>query len=799
MEYNTINEQDALTFVENLVTLYFGKRDIAALPDYMEERTSWIGTGEGELSRNLTDARNALMLELSEYSGIFTVTAACLTFMPLSSTAGIVYGTLKAVPGDPALSDEDMRLSVALEQTESGLKLVHMHFSHADWAQEQGRYFVKQAARADNVSLRMELDIRERQLANLTQNIPGGAHQCANDPCLTLLSMSDGFLSMFGYTKEEVETLFEGKYIEMVYPSDRAGMIKSVYEQLQHGSDIELEYRVLCKNGQPVWVLDKGRLIDSGNGNCCFYCLLIDITVRKHQQEELRLSLERHQVIMDQAADIIFEWDIRKDTLSFSANWQKKFGYRAIDDRISSRIPFSENIHKEDVTAFVKIMKDTAAGVPYSETEFRIKDITGRYYWCRIRATAQYTSDGRPVKAVGVIVDIDEEKKQKQALIELAQYDTLTGIYNKATINALVEKRMQGKPLSCKGMPGYQALLIIDVDHFKLVNDTYGHLCGDSVLSDVAAALKGCTRSSDLVGRIGGDEFLIYLPEVADEETVRRKAKRILEAAGCIRPEPGASPITCSIGAAVLPQGNIGYQVLYKCADNALYRQKDCGRGGVTFFGVEGGGETIPDVQSQSAVGNTIVSDEGNVADEWLAQYAFRTLYGAKDIASSIDRLLEIIGRSYDVSRAYIFESSPDGLCCSNTFEWCGEGITPQMEKLQNISYVDDLGEYLKNFDENGMFYCHDIETLHPDVYAILQPQGIRSMLQCAMLDGGEFTGYVGFDECRENRAWSTRQVASFKLTADVLSTFLIMLRQKQKGKADAQDAASGDTTHKKS
>lgn len=774
MGLSGLNAVDAIDFVRELVSLYFGKRELTALQDYMEARTSWIGTGKDEFSRNLEEAQGALAGELAEYGGGFAVTGTCLEYAPLSERCGVVYGTLMAEPYDQALSNEDLRLTVVLEQTQFGPKLVHMHFSHADLEQEPGSYFVRQAVRADNQSLRHALDVRDRQLANLTKNIPGGAHQCANDPNLTLISVSDGFLSMFGYTKEEIERLFDGTFVNMIYPGDRASMLKSTYGQLENGSDIEVEYRVLRKNGQPVWVLDKRRLIDDGSGNSCFYSVLIDITLRKSQEEELRLSLERHQVIINQATDIIFEWDIRRDTLSFSANWKKKFGYDPIERNISGRIPLSDNIHIDDIPAFVKIMKDTAAGVPYSETEFRIRDITGRYFWCRIRATAQYSSDGLPIKAVGVIVDIDAEKKQREVLLEKIQHDTLTGIYNKAAIDTLVEQRMQGGNL-----PGRQALLIIDVDYFKAVNDTYGHLCGDSVLSDVAAALKGSTRASDLVGRIGGDEFLVYLPEVTDETDVRQMVERILDAVSCIRPEPGAPTITCSVGVAMFPWGGIDYYNLYKCADQALYAQKHNGRGGCSFY-MSSPDATVDD-SAPTAVGTAIVSDEGNVADEWLAQYAFRTLYETRDIALAIDRLLEIIGRSCDVSRVYIFESSADGERCSNTFEWCSEGVTPQIELLQNIAYVDELGDYLRNFDANGIFYCHDIETLHPNVFAVLEPQGIRSILQCAMLDEGKFAGYVGFDECRENRAWSQRQMDAFKLTADVLSTFLMKLRQKQK------------------
>lgn len=779
MSLKKLSEQEAIHFSQDLLTLYFEERDMKTLACHMEERTSWIGTGEGEMCQNLTEAKMALSAELAEYQGTFKLEDKNLFFVSLSDLGGMVYGTLRAIPDDKSLSDEKIRFSALIERTEKGIKLIHIHFSHADMAQEQGDYFVKQTTLVDNKSLRAELNIRERQLANLTKNIPGGAHQCKSDSGLTLESMSDGFLRMFGYSKEEIETQFEGKFINMIYPGDRLDIIKAIHAQLQIGSDIELEYRVLQKNGQPIWVLDKGRLMDNGNGEKCFYCLLIDITERKSQQEELRLTLERHKVIVDQASDIIFEWNIIKDTLEFSPNWKKRFGYEAINKNISGNIPLSDNIHSEDMPAFIKIMKDTAAGVPYSETEFRICNLAGKYFWCRIRATTQYNTDGLPIKAVGVIVDIDEEKKQKQKLIHQAQYDALTGIYNKATINALVEQRMSGKGIYDIELPNYHALMIIDVDYFKAVNDNFGHLCGDSVLSDVAAALKGSVRSADLVGRIGGDEFLVYLPEVANEASVRHKVEQMMKALSYIRPETHAPAITCSIGVAVMLRSQNDSQKLYHAADSALYRQKNNGRNGFAFY--------VPEIEEEvashpvTAVGNSIVSDEGNVADEWLAQYVFRTLYEAKDIEATLDRLLEIIGRSFDVSRAYIFESSEDGMTCSNTFEWCGDGVTPQMDALLNIAYVDELGDYLKNFNEHGIFYCHDIKNLHPDVYAVLKPQGIRSMLQCAILDEGKFVGYVGFDECRENREWNERQVGAFKLTANVLSIFLIKLREKQK------------------
>lgn len=571
-------KQRALQFALELTSIYFEERDCSRLLSFMQPHTSWIGTGEDELVCNLQEAGLALSREMKEYSGKFRLGETCYKAEVLSDTFCVVYGQLNARPDDADFSDVKMRLTLVLEQKDQEFRLIHMHFSHADQAQEKGHFFVSQSRRTENQTLRSALDVTEKQLANLTRNIPGGVHQCRNDSGLSLLSMSDGFLEMFGYTRAEIQTDYHGQFINMVYPGDREKMWSDMREQLSAGGNLELEYRVIRKNGPPVWVLDKGKLLDDGAGTGCFYCLLMDITDRKRQEEELRLSLECHKIIMDQATDIIFEWDIRKDRLKFSPNWKKRFGYDAVNEKISRRIPRSRNIHEEDMPAFIKIMEDTAKGVPYSETEFRIIDSRGVPLWSRIRATTQYDGEGKPVKAVGVIIDIDKEKRQRQKLIEQAQRDSLTGLYNKAAMSALIEQNMQ------TSLSGFHALLMIDLDHFKQINDCYGHLCGDNLLFHVAEVLKKQVGARDIVGRIGGDEFLVYLSDEMSGETVQIKAGQILDEIQRITPEQGKPPVTCSIGVALCRGGFRDYYTLYQCADQALYRRKKQGRAGVSFY-----------------------------------------------------------------------------------------------------------------------------------------------------------------------------------------------------------------------
>ena len=142
-----------------------------------------------------------------------------------------------------------------------------------------------------------------------------------------------------------------------------------------------------------------------------------------------------------------------------------------------------------------------------------------------------------------------------------------------------------------------------------------------------------------------------------------------------------------------------------------------------------------------------------------------------------MQRVLAAIGGFYDVSRAYIFEDSPDHSSCSNTYEWCAPGVTPQQDFLQNLSYIDDIAGYYDNFNRDGVFFCPDITKLPQAQVDILRPQGIRSMLQCTLLDKGERWGYIGFDDCHENRSWTREQAATLTIVAKLLGVFLSKFR----------------------
>lgn len=216
--------------------------------------------------------------------------------------------------------------------------------------------------------------------------IPGGIYTCLTDEQITLVSISENFLMLLGYSDVEIREIFHNHLMEIIYPDDRMKVADAIKQQYSNGDIIEIEYRIQTKDGMLLWVLNRGKIIVDNETSIC-YCAVLDITKEKYEREQLRLALECHEIIMNQATDIIFEWDIKADTLVCSSNWYKKFGYTPISEHISKNMFHSQNIYSEDMKFFKEIMEETASGTPYSETEFRIRNAAGENIFCRIRAT----------------------------------------------------------------------------------------------------------------------------------------------------------------------------------------------------------------------------------------------------------------------------------------------------------------------------------------------------------------------------------------------------------------------------
>ena len=374
--------------------------------------------------------------------------------------------------------------------------------------------------------------------------------------------------------------------------------------------------------------------------------------------------------------------------------------------------------------------------------------------------------DGIPsIYSVGL--DVTEERRKMETLKHRAEKDALTGIYNRAETELQIKKYLTENPDTMG------ALFMIDTDNFKQINDTQGHMVGDVVLTEIASGIKKIMRDSDVVGRIGGDEFTVFMKNIFSVEDAQVKAEELLNLFHHLfESEKSAVKVSCSIGIAAFPKDGGTFREIYVSADKALYQAKSRGKNSYVIYN----GDMSIDMEAggPSSLGAAIDSERHYAeGSDNLSRYVFRSLYQTSDFNHTVNMVLEIVGKQFDVSRAYIFENTDDGQYGSNTYEWCNEGILPQIGELQNTHYKD-YGDYESLFDENMIFYCRDIHYLKPEQEALFKAQGIRSTLQCAFKSGSVFAGFVGFDECTGLRLWTQEEVSTLLLISQILSVFLL-------------------------
>lgn len=469
---------------------------------------------------------------------------------------------------------------------------------------------------------------------------------------------------------------------------------------------------------------------------------------------------------MDSSEVMIFEWDIEQDRITCSQSDGVQVHSMDIHFDVDRTVDTSARIHPDDIPVLAEFRDGIRRGDLYSVSEFRCKNSEENYTWCRIYAITQYDSHKKPVKAVGTFWNIQEEKLRIQKLRHRAEKDALTGVYNRKETEERVKKYLEEYPEEqC-------ALFMIDTDNFKQINDTKGHMLGDVVLMEMASGMKKLMRKSDIVGRIGGDEFTVFMKNIPSLHTAENKAGELSKMfAHLFAHEKQAVQVTCSIGVALYPRDGKDFNSLYQCADRALYQAKKQGKNRYVLY--NSAKSLYVEKTGYSSLG-TAIDSEKQFSDgpDNLARYVFRILYDMEDFDQAVQMILEIVGKQFDVSRAYVFESSEDGEYCSNTYEWCNKGITSEKEKLQNVSY-SQFGDYKKLFEDHSVFYCRDTHTLQQEQKEMFEEQGIYSTLQCGFWSENIFSGFVGFDECTGVRLWTKDEVNALSLISQILATFL--------------------------
>lgn len=298
--------------------------------------------------------------------------------------------------------------------------------------------------------------------------------------------------------------------------------------------------------------------------------------------KQLKNSEERWKFALEGAGDGVWDWNVQADEVVISSRYKEMYGFTD-EDVASNSAAWKGRIYPEDRASVERDIHACLKGeTSHYVNEHRVVCKDGTIKWALARGmVVSWDHDGKPLRMIGTHADITERKNIENRMQHLAHYDLLTELPNRTLIN----DRLKQALAYAKREQALLALMFIDLDKFKPVNDTLGHEIGDLLLKQVAARLQQSVRASDTVARIGGDEFVVLLPVIDSAQDAAVVADKIIRALEIpFEIEKHTINISSSIGIAIYPEHGADQKSLQINADMAMYHAKESGRGNAKFF-----------------------------------------------------------------------------------------------------------------------------------------------------------------------------------------------------------------------
>lgn len=566
--------QQAVVLTGDLLGDFYCRRDIGAVLDHLDRSATWIGPGELEQNFSYEEILTYLALSKDatppcELSGVE------LRPVDLGADCCMVTGSFMVrSTQDSQMVEVNQRVSVTYRLTGGRLNAVHVHLSNpCAQAYPEACLPQKMGAQGDEYLQRL---LREKMevIDMIAGNINGGLKGSNDDDTFSFFYVNEGLPRMLGYTYAEFMEKTGGTAVGAAYPPDLDAALADCARCFAQGPVYSTEYRIEKKDGSLMWVLDSGRKALNAEGVVKINSIIMDITPLKQALFELQVERERYRVALENITDAMCEYDISQDLFTIYQRVEisgkaelEEFGIPGFSAAVRTR----NLVHPEDIQPLLDLFQGKSNAPALVRTNFFHLD--GAWRWTQCRCSAISGDGGITVRTVGLMKDVTEERAQTQALLRQAQRDGLTQLLNQKATRDAVNAYLAGE----RGEADRQgALLMVDLDHFKQLNDTKGHLFGNDVLIATARILKRSGRLGDVVGRTGGDEFVLLLKGMSATRALAR-ADRIISRVAALE-TPDTPPISCSVGIAFYTEESRDFDTLFQQADTALYDAKHGGR-----------------------------------------------------------------------------------------------------------------------------------------------------------------------------------------------------------------------------
>ncbi|MGZ8229994.1 MAG: EAL domain-containing protein [Burkholderiales bacterium] len=386
------------------------------------------------------------------------------------------------------------------------------------------------------------------------------------------------FAEMLGYAVEELGQLGP---VEITAPEHRAARAQRTRALLNGASrEVVSEKQLIRKNGTLVWVSVVTSLVRQDDGEPLYFMSVVqDIGARRATEQALRESEQKFRQLADNIPEIFWITDMRQRVLHYLSPGFETLTGKPLAEVLRRPRSWLQIVHPEDRER-VRLARKPLPHAEY-DIEYRIVIAGGGVRWVHDQAFPVRDATGAVYRIAGIASDVTQRKEAEEKLVYLAHYDGLTGLPNRV----LFLDRLKQTLSHCARRGTLAAVMFVDLDRFKVVNDTLGHAMGDELLRQVGARLSVCVREGDTVARFSGDEFVLIVNDLHGPEDARHIAQKVLQA--YVEPFRVSSHeifVSTSIGISMFPSDSEDEQALLKNADSAMYRAKESGRNSFRFY-----------------------------------------------------------------------------------------------------------------------------------------------------------------------------------------------------------------------
>ena len=579
----------------------------------------------------------------------------------------------------------------------------------------------------------MAMELSMESFGSMVDNVIAGIcfFEYENET-MTPFFVNEGLFRMLGYSR--VEGMKYLKKVEMsIIPEDLPLYKQAIADVLKDDGAVDVEFRTVTGSGGLRWLHVRGNLYSREGNKYVIVTVIQDITERKNVEDELNKQAERLHILSEAEGEQIIDYNAKTDVMVIRSSDSSGMSKEKIRSSFIEKFDDS-TIYDEDVAYYRSVFRGLLTSPKHETIEYRTKSFDDDYTWYQANLTSLLGAEGYVTRVVGRMINIHDKKLKELELLLRAEKDALTGLYNKGATEQLIQNA-----LSDSSNNTLNALMIIDLDNFKEVNDLMGHAQGDQVLVDTANALNDIFKGGDIVGRIGGDEFVVFIKNlntISSADILANKVVRDVDFS--FNYEEKTIHVTCSVGVSISPYHGKEYEELFSKADKAVYTAKANGKCGYRIY------DAATTVAYHATRKNTEYNPEkGMEMNRGIEDLVMQVLFEDKTTESALKSVIELITGKYRFHRGYICGN--DTLPISKTVQFAASGYEIGRETKEHYELKRVVSEIL--FDSfRKATIIHDYDLTAIEMHDYFQVEGIKSMLYYPITSQGEFQGAVIFE-----------------------------------------------------